>query len=85
MENYIPGVNKNETTRQLKIPEEKYSQENVEFLIENMQNMSLTKENQSDSIGVVNPFIQYGYTEDKLRFIQIDVLIMTLPKAMFRP
>ena len=47
--------------------------------------MSITTENPSYSIGFINPFIQYGYTEDKQRFIQIDVLVMTLPKDMFRP
>ena len=31
------------------------------------------------------PFIQYGYIEDNQKYIDIDFLVMTLPKKMFRP
>ena len=85
VEDDIPGVKERETVGNLKQPEEEEQQESVDFLIGGMQQMSVATENPSYSIGFVNPFIQYGYTKNKQRFIQIDVLVMTLPKDMFRP
>ena len=85
MEDDIPGVKERKTIGQLKNPEEEEPHESVDFLIGGMQKISVTIENPSYSIGFANPFIQYGYTEDKQRFIQIDVLVMTLPKDVFRP
>ena len=32
-----------------------------------------------------SPFIQYSYTEDDQKYIDIDFLVMTFPKKMFRP
>ena len=69
---------------QLKQPEEEESQESVDFMIGGMHNMSVATENPSYSIGFINPFIQYRYTENKQRFIQIDVLVMKLSKDVFR-
>ena len=31
------------------------------------------------------PFIQYGYIDDDQKYIDIDFLVMTFPKKMFRP